>query len=96
MLAVFPPNRLFSVPYRHSSAPSFAANDTSPLFISWTYCFTPPKFAITIDEYPARSSLPSVPAHTCLPVFFSSTTIAAFAPPGVTTRWSPSSSGDSV
>jgi hypothetical protein len=81
--------------------PSDARTPTRPRPTSWTYCFTPPPFEITIEEYPAPS-LPLVPRSVAavrqisLPVFLSRATSSAFFAPGVTSSRSPSTSGDSL
>ena len=74
---------------------------TSPRPSSCTYCFTPAPFEITIEEYPAPS-FPLGPRsgtaalQISLPVALSTATSAASRAPGVKTRRSPSTSGDSL
>src|SRR5262245_39609229 len=84
----------------HMNQPSDARILTRPLPMSWMYCFTPPPFEITMDEYPAPSAPlrpidPNAARQISLPVVLSRATIAALAPPGVTITRSPSTSGDS-
>src|SRR5687767_2728690 len=87
------PSAVFS--YCHNSLPDLASIPTTALPRNCTYCLTPASSAMMTEEYAA--SLPSGKAHLQIasPVFLSSATIVASAPPGVHTSASPSTRGDS-
>src|SRR5262245_26766775 len=95
MLAMLSANRLDEPPYRQSSLPESAANETTLTEVSVTYCLNPPARQGMIDEYPADSPSGVYPRHASFPSFFRRASMVASRPPGVHITFSPSTRGDS-
>src|SRR5882724_3548780 len=81
---------------RQRNFPSFAATPMTPLPRNCTYSLTPPPSAMIAEPYAAGPLLDTSDCQMTSPVVLFRATMAAFGPPGLHTRVSPSIRTDSA